>query len=145
MLIIQIALGIVLAAILIALLPQILSMTIWIGMAAVAIAIVVLAAHFISEFLSVIMGVLILSYLAALIYSATKWKSILRSKKIEELNIELSNLQQMLSIIEHTDHSTKDLKASLVSKQNIRKKIKDMQAQREKLVADDAAISVSGR
>jgi hypothetical protein len=147
MLIIQIALGIVLAVVLLAFLPQIFSLSIWGIVAAVIIGIIVLAIHLASEYIpNYFWGAIIIMYVIGLIYTlisdAIEWKPLRKMEKINELEIEIHNLQQLLSIIEKSDNNSKTLENSLKSQRNIKEKLKIKKEKLEKLKSEATKSSL---
>ncbi len=147
MLIVQIALGIVLAVVLLAFLPQIFSLTIWGVVAVVAIGTIALATHLASEYIpNYFWGLIIIVYAVGLIYTlisdAIKWKPLRKIEKINELEIEIHNLQQLLSIVENADNNSKTLGKPLKSQKNIKDKLKIKQENLEELKRETTKSSV---
>jgi hypothetical protein len=146
MLIIQIALGIVLALVLLVFLPQIFSISIWLLLAAAAIGVTWLIIITFSEYL-IYFGCAVLMLLTGwavyVIFTDISNKKFRTQKeKIDEIKNKINNLQQLFSISENAENNSKTLKQSLKSREDIRKKLKIQQDKLEKLKSEITESSV---
>lgn len=149
MLIIQIALGIVLALVLLAFIPQIFSISIWLLLAAVAIGITWFAIISFSESL-IYLGYAVLVLLAGwAIYTIftdiSNKKFLTQKEKIDEVKNKINKLQQLLSISENAENNSTTLKKSLKLREDIRKKLKIQQDKLEKLMSEITESSVGNQ
>lgn len=131
MLIIQIAFGIVLAVLVLAFLPQILSMSIWIALSAIAIAaligIISFTSSFISEYIPqlsvVFLTFIILSAIYVFVSDLKDWSYLRKPEKIDKLKNKIQNLNQLLSTYEHVENNPQTLKQSLNLQQDLKQNI----------------------